>query len=116
MTEESFKNKSKDLLDEHSSALDAATLSKLHQSRNLALDAKPGRVTAPAGWIGAGALAASLTVAVVYFDARPDATLPVIYDDPLQQAVAEELELMDDLEFYAWLVLQEESFDEEEST
>ena len=33
--------------------------------------------------------------------------LPVIYEDPVQQAAASEMELMDDLDFVAWLLLQE---------
>ncbi|MFT5212275.1 MAG: hypothetical protein ACI9CE_004017 [Flavobacterium sp.] len=33
--------------------------------------------------------------------------LPSIYEDPIQQAAAEEMELLNDLEFVAWLLLEE---------
>jgi hypothetical protein len=113
MTEEEFNNKAKDLLDENVDKLDAATLSKLHQARNRAVESvgKSGGKKLPAysGWLGAGAMAASLAVGVVYFNQQPP-PLPAIYEDPVQQAAAEEIELMDDLDFVAWLVLQEDDF------
>lgn len=117
MNEDSLNKKSKDLLDEHAEHLDAATLSKLHQARNKALEKDKRNISIGAGWAGAGALAASLAVGVIYFDTQQVPTLPAIYEDPLQQAAAEEMELMDDLEFYAWLVLQEdEPYEDGEST
>ena len=106
--EEDFNRRAKALLDDNVDALDAATLSKLHQARNRALEAK--RRPQVGAWLGAGAIAASLTVAVITFDQQPT-QLPAIYEDPLQQAAAEDLELMDDLDFVAWLVLEEETFD-----
>jgi len=115
MTEEAFNNKAKDLLDEHVDKLDAATLSKLHQARNLAVESASNsastsagkKLPAYSGWAGAGAMAASVIVGVVYFNQQPP-PLPAIYADPVQQAAAEEIELMDDLDFVAWLVLQED--------
>lgn len=113
---EKFDEKTRELLDDHAERLDAATLSKLHQARNRAVERKR-RFSVQPGWAGAGALVASLAVAVIYFDNQQLPPLPAIYEDPLQQAAAEEMELMDDLEFYAWLVLQEEaSLGEGEST
>ena len=44
---------------------------------------------------------------VAVFVVREPAGLPGIYEDPMQQAGAEEMELMDDLDFMAWLVLEE---------
>jgi hypothetical protein len=117
MTEEEFNNKAKDLLDENVDKLDAATLSKLHQARNRAVESASKsagksagkKLPAYSGWVGAGAMAASLAVGVVYFNQQPP-PLPAIYEDPVQQAAAEEIELMDDLDFVAWLVLQEDDF------
>jgi hypothetical protein len=106
MSKEEFNDKSRSLLDEHVDALDAATLSKLHQARTRAVAARRSRVPAYAGWAG-GALAASITLAVINFEQGPP-PLPSIYEDPLQQAAAEELEFVDDLEFIAWLILEEE--------
>ena len=107
MTEEEFDNKARALLDEHVEGLDAATLSKLHQARNRALEHAGRRLPAASCWMGAGAMAASLAVAVVYFNQAPP-PLPAIYEDPVQQAAAEDFELMDDLDFVAWLVLEED--------
>ena len=117
MTEEEFDNKAKDLLDKHVDGLDAATLSKLHQARNQALESAGKRVGLPAysGWVGAGAMAASLVVGVVYFNQQPP-PLPAIYEDPIQQAAAEEIELMDDLDFVAWLVLEEDDLNHVDSS
>ncbi|HIL82686.1 MAG TPA: DUF3619 family protein [Pseudomonadales bacterium] len=117
MTEEEFNNKAKHLLDENVDRLDAATLAKLHQARNRALEHAGKRSGFPAysGWMGAGAMAASLAVGVVYFDQQPP-PLPAIYEDALQQAAAEEIELMDDLDFVAWLVLEEDDLNHVDSS
>ena len=106
MTNKELQEKAKRLLDEHVDKLDSATLSKLHQARSQALEGAGRRQTNYPGWVGAGALAASLSVAFVYFEQQPP-PLPSIYEDPIQQAAAADLELMDDLEFIAWLVLEE---------
>ena len=96
-------------MDEHAESLPGETRSKLHQARTKAVAHNPG---ARYGlWLGAGAVAASLTVAVLVADQEPP-PLPDIYADPTQQAAAENLELMDDLEFIAWLVLQEDMANE----
>ena len=117
MTEEAFDKKAKDLLDENVDRLDAATLSKLHQARNQALESAGKRSGLPAysGWVGAGAMAASLAVGVVYFNQQPP-PLPAIHEDPIQQAAAEEIELMDDLDFVAWLVLEEDDLNHVDSS
>lgn len=117
MTKKAFNRKVKDLLDEHVDGLDAATLSKLHRARNeaLALAAKRTGFSAYSGWLGAGAMAASLVAGVVYFNQQPP-PLPAIYEDPVQQAAAEEVELMDDLDFVAWLVLAEEDVNHVDSS
>lgn len=108
-----FEKKSKELLDEHADSLDGPTLSRLHQMRSNAISRKTRSPYLPyVGWTGAGAVAASLFVAVVYLDRSPE-PLPTIYEDPLQQAAAEELELINDLDFYAWMVLEEDGVSDE---
>ncbi len=106
MTEEELHQKAKKLLDENVDQLDGPTLSKLHQARSQALKRRVRILPGYTGWLGTGALTASFAVALVYFDQSPP-PLPAIYEDPLQQAAAEDMELMDDLEFMAWLVLEE---------
>ena len=103
--EQSFHRKASELLDESVDRLDGPTLSKLHQARSRALEAKSPMFNWQA-FSGAGALAASVAMVFVLFDTAPE-PLPVIYEDPVQLAAAQEIELMDDLDFVAWLVLQE---------
>ena len=102
--------------------LDAATLSRLHRSRQQALDAAAGRrrtgwrwtVWAPAGALAASVLAAVLllrspseTVAPAQVAAAPaNADVP---QDPFELLTAgEDLALATeaDLEFYAWVELE----------
>lgn len=101
--DDKFSEQSRLLLDQHSEGLDAATLSRLHQARNKAIEGKSSNWIS---WGFGGAIAASvfLGVLVLY---RPIVPLPGIYEDPLQQAVAEEIDLLNDLEFVAWLIIEE---------
>ena len=98
--------KVRSLLDEEVDGLDGATLSRLHRMRSDAVSERRRPVIWP-WWTGAGATAAGLAVVAVYFNVAEPEPLPVIYEDPVQQAAASEMELMDDLDFVAWLVLQE---------
>ena len=107
-----FQKKAKRLLDESTSNLDAATLSRLHQARSQAIESTGRRSSPWFGWTTAGAAAASLTVGIIYMDQQQMPPLPNIYEDELQQAAAEEMELIDDLDFIAWLVLEEGEFDD----
>ncbi len=113
MTDNAFDKKAKELLDESVDGLDGPTLSKLHRARSNAV-ARAGQTT-PSSWLGwttAGAVAASLAVAAIYIDRQPP-PLPSIYEDELQQAAAEDMELLDDLDFIAWLVLEEGELSDE---
>ena len=110
--EDEFVQKASELLDERAEHMDAMTRSKLHQARNQAL-AKPKGLLGWQTWSGAGALAASFAIALVYFDTNPQPeVMPALYADTVQQAAAAEMELMDDLDFVAWLVLQESEADD----
>lgn len=113
MKKPEFEKDARDRLNEHVDGLDGATLSKLHQARSKALaNQSGGKIWFPhRAWLGAGTLAVSIAVAVLFIDRQPS-PLPAIYEDPRQQAAAENLELMDDLEFIAWLVLEEDLADE----
>ena len=110
--ENEFQKKAKRLLNESTDNLDGATLSRLHQARSKAIESSGVKSPWWFGWTTAGAVAASLTVGIIYFDQQQMPPLPNIYEDELQQAAAEELELIDDLDFIAWLVLEEGEFDD----
>ncbi len=102
---QAFNEKARRLLDESVEHMDGPTASKIHQARSRALESKSRRFPWQT-WSGAGAVAASLALVAV-FAMREPAQLPVIYKDPVQQAAAEEMELMAELDFVAWLVLEE---------
>jgi hypothetical protein len=100
-----FNSRAKELLDESIDNLDGETQRRLKQARLSALE-----VTRPTTnwlvWAPASAVAAGLMAVVIYLNqAQPP--LPPIFQDPVQQTVAENMELLDDLEFVAWLVLEE---------
>jgi hypothetical protein len=91
--------------------LDAATVSRLAHARRAAV-ATAGRPVAP-GWLprwqpllGAAATLA-LGFALWTQLAMPPGVPPLpLYDDPIETAVAAELELFEDLEFVAWMVAE----------
>ena len=101
--------------------LDAATLSRLHRSRQQALDAAAGRKRSGwrwTVWAPAGALAASVLAAVLLLRSPSETGVPVqvaataanadVPQDPFELlAAGEDLALATeaDLEFYAWVEL-----------
>jgi hypothetical protein len=102
--------------------LDAATLSRLHRSRQQALDAAAGRKRTGwrwTAWAPVGALAASVLAAVLLLRSPPETSAPAqvaastgsaeAQQDPLELLTAgEDLDLATeaDLEFYAWIELE----------
>jgi hypothetical protein len=97
-------------LDASVAALDAATLSRLNRARQGALDA--ARATRHASWrwpgLAAGAFAAVVAVALWQVPrpaVAPDVVAPLA-DDLALVADGSDLELVEDLEFYAWLDAQ----------
>ena len=102
-----FSDDARELLDESINGLDAATLSKLHQARNIALDQESQGVPLRQWGFGGAVLSSFLLMGIYFYQLTPP--LPEIYADPIQQASAENIELLDDLEFFAWLLLEESS-------
>ena len=102
--------------------LDAATLSRLHRSRQQALDAIAGRKRTGwrwTVWAPVGALAASVLAAVLLLRSPSETGAPVpvaatptnadVRQDPLELLTAgEDLDLATeaDLEFYVWVELE----------
>jgi hypothetical protein len=105
-----FAARARTLLTESADHLDGDTLSRLHRARSAALDSAEGRRRMPWHYalVPAG-LAAALVVGVANY--QPPATLPGAYDEAMGQAVVEELDLLQNMEFMAWLALQEEGAD-----
>lgn len=115
-----WTDQARGLLDESAQALDAATLSRLNRARQAALAQRPARrrnvwVWLPAGFAGACAL----LLAVGVWHAPAPTSSP---SQPVQAAVGggetvnandlelissgDNLEMMQDLDFYAWLDAQ----------
>lgn len=111
MTEEELIRKSRRLLDESLESMDGATLSRLHQVRSAAIERSRRREPKWFEWTSMGAVCTGLAVIAfnVYIQPPP---LPTIYQDPQQQATAEQMELLDDLDFIAWLVMEEDGFED----
>jgi predicted PP-loop superfamily ATPase len=100
-----FNEKARLLLDEGIDSIDSATLSRLHRARNRALKSQK-KINPWLKWSGGGAIAATVLFAM-NISLESVEPLPSIYEDPIQQAAAEEIELLNDLEFVAWLLLEE---------
>ena len=111
-----LEERTKLLFDESVSSLDPQTRSKLTQARYRALEELEG--SAPAGWrprwIPAGVLAAGVLVVVMLWQGRPSVSPETPAFDVAALSDLEiilgdgDLELLQELEFYAWLDEQAE--------
>lgn len=110
--EEAFVERAKALLEQSEAALAPEVGARLAQMRRRAVAASETRgmhfVLQPL--VPAGAMAATLS-AVVAFWLLATAPLPSIYEDESQQLAAEDMELLEDLEFVAWMVVEEGELD-----
>ena len=120
-----FERQAREAFDDSVAHLDAATLSRLNQSRQRALEAARGRAHETRRgwwtWAPAGALAAAALVAVLLVrgPSAPDtvatnaakpapATTDAVLDPLTVLAAGDDLELAAeaDLDFYAWVELE----------
>ncbi len=106
--EEDLVKQAKNLFDDSVERLDAATLSRLNRSRQMAL-AEIGKSTLTgywARWLPATGIAAAAIVAVVVWQGNTvDVTLPAngsVTDFELLLG-EDSLEMIEDLEFYTWI-------------
>ena len=111
--EREFSERARQLFRESVDGLDGETRSRLRQARAGAVDAAGRRRLglAPGRLVPAGAVAASV-LAIAVFWALPEPAAPpvetAVLDDLDLLLEGEELELFEDLEFYAWLLEQPE--------
>ena len=108
LDEKELTAKARDLFDDSVERLDAATLSRLNQGRQQAL--QEIRETGTAGqwarWVPAGGLAAAAAVAVVVWQG-----MPVEHSAPAAGTATDfeimlsedSLDMLEDLEFYSWI-------------
>lgn len=110
---ERFTERAKRLFDDSVDRIDAATLSRLNRGRQRAL-AELGAGGLARGhwmrWVPATGVAAAALVAVMMMNARP----PDVVQEPVSASDFEmllddgdELDMLEDLEFYSWLDLAE---------
>ena len=65
------------------------------------------------GWASGSAIAAGVLLGVFVY--QQPAELPA-YVDPVHQELAENMELLEDMEFMAWIILQEEEASDQNAT
>ena len=115
LDEERLTGKAKELFDDSVERLDAATLSRLNQGRQRALEEL--ETIRPAGhwarWAPAGGLAAAAVVAVVVWQGvtldsdAPAANAATDFEILLDE---DSVEMLEDLEFYSWIGTSSEDF------
>ena len=102
-----FLQQSKKLLDDSADALDAATLSRLNQARQKALETRRSNLFA-GGRVGIvfASFAVAAIVAMLWMTTplqQPE-TLAQQYEDIDMLTAETDLELLEDLEFVSWLL------------
>jgi hypothetical protein len=102
-----FAKEAKALFDESVDRLDAETLSALNRRRHAALET--ARVARPEWlrWAPAVGVAAVVVVAVMLAMPRPNGVDAVPLDDMDILLGEDSIEMLEDLEFYAWMELQD---------
>lgn len=112
--DDKLARQAKALFDESVEKLDAATLSELNRARHRALaELERGRRTdtrtwlLPAGGAAAAAALAFLVVGTNEGDLRAPAGIPAAETDFEMLIDESSLEMLEELEFYAWLELDE---------
>jgi len=110
--EKKFLKQSKDMLDASAESLDAATLSRLNQARQLALQNQPSSAGVFHGALPATALASLVVIVITAWlwtvlpEADQQGQLAYQYEDMEILTSDTELELLEQLEFVSWLLQQ----------
>jgi hypothetical protein len=112
--DKAFLERSKKLFDESAQQLDGKTRSQLNRGRQNALAELQPRtgVRAWTGWAPATGVAAAAVVAAVMWNgnAPPNDTAPTSSATDFEILLNEDnLEMLEELEFYSWLELDEEA-------
>ena len=107
-----FEAKAKKLFDESVAGLDAQTRSRLNRGRQAALAELESPKAAWGQWLPAAGIAAAAVVAVVVWTGNPpvDELTPDASASDFEILLTEDsFEMLEDLEFYSWIELDEES-------
>ena len=106
-----LEERARQLFDESVDGLDAATLSRLNQARQKALEASTRRTPPLVRWAPVGGLATAAAVALLLLQS------PATVEPPLDAGAVEfeillsddNFDMLEDLEFYEWIDLADES-------
>ncbi len=109
--EDVFVKKAKQQFDESVERLDGETQSRLNRARHVALaEVGTGR-SIRLQWAPAAGVAAAAVLAVVLWAGNPvteDMATPAVASDMEILLTGDSLEMLEDLEFYSWIDLDEE--------
>jgi hypothetical protein len=116
MNEQEFLKQAKQVLDEGADNLDAATRSRLNQARQVALQGLDGntRYRAKSWWMlpagGVAMAAIAILGSVMYFRTSGLIALPQNSISDLEiVASRDQLDMYENLDFYQWLVVEEDA-------
>ena len=110
--DELFEAKAKRLFDESVQGIDGQTLSRLNRGRQKALsELGRRRAVNVLGWVPATGVAAAAVVAVMLWSGGPPADIaPPSSATDLEILLNEDsLEMLEELEFYSWIELDEDA-------
>ena len=100
----------KEALNRCSEQLDPASLDRLNQIRRKALDQQKtsSKVRKPLLWVPAGGVATAAIVAMLWYEPQQPVINQGLEDFELLTSETE-LEMLDDMEFVAWMMLEDPS-------
>ena len=110
--EDTFSEKAKAAFDESVDNLDGETRSRLNRGRQAALAEIDTKRSAWIQWAPAGGVAAAALLAVVLWTGNPavdELASPAMAADIEILLTEDSLEMLEDLEFYSWIELSDET-------
>lgn len=110
--DDEFARKAKARFDESVQRLDGQTQSRLNQARHVALAELGSGRPAWVQWAPATGVAAAAVVALVMWTGNPqtdELTAPAVASDMEILLTEDSLEMLEDLEFYSWIELDEDT-------
>ncbi|MDG2374811.1 MAG: hypothetical protein P8M18_00530 [Woeseiaceae bacterium] len=109
--EDAFAKKAKQQFDESVERLDGETQSRLNRARHVALAELGTGRSIGVQWAPAAGVAVAAVLAIVLWTGNPgteDMAAPAVASDMEILLTGDSLEMLEDLEFYSWIDLDEE--------
>lgn len=110
--DDAFEQKAKRQFDDSVARLDGRTQSQLNQARHAALAELNSARPAWVQWLPATGVAAAALIALLVWSGKPqidELTAPEVVSDMEILLTEDSLEMLEDLEFYSWIDLDEQS-------